>query len=222
MQRRRNIQGLIGSKLNIADCVLLDNGNWFRNGRQITRMHHETPSADWFKSCYRALEMNYPKFFKMDSLSKLAVLAAETLLGKEAGFDGAKTGVCLFNAHSSLISDQQHQLLISDFDNFLPSPAVFVYTLPNIMLGEICIRYRITGENFCGISADFNPKEAQLQVDAMFKSGMEEVLLGWVDFSADQSSAWMARIKKPANAPNNSQISTRNCNEHVNIPKWKH
>lgn len=222
MQRRRNVQGLISSKLNIANCVLLENGNWFRNGDQITHLQDEKPSSEWFKSCYRALQMNYPKFFKMDSLSKLAVLAAETLLGEDTDLNGAKTGVCLFNAHSSLISDQQHQLLISDIDNFLPSPAVFVYTLPNIMLGEICIRYRITGENFCGISAGFNPEDAQMQVNAMLQSGMEEVLLGWVDFSGNQASAWMARVKKPSNALNNSQISTRNCNEHVNIPKWKH
>lgn len=39
-----------------------------------------TSFVDFSKKALKALQMDYPKFFKMDNLSKLAFLAAEVLL----------------------------------------------------------------------------------------------------------------------------------------------
>jgi hypothetical protein len=99
-----------------------------------------TDPADFLKSAYRRLNIQYPKFFKMDSLSKLAFLSAEILLKDSditTSYPSEMTGIILFNASSSLETDEKHQESIGDRGNYFPSPSVFVYTLANIMTGEI-------------------------------------------------------------------------------------
>src|ERR1700741_5650650 len=94
--------------------------------------------------------MSYPKFHKMDALSKLGLLCAEHAL-KNGDFLSKyplnRVGIVLSNSASSLETDRQHQRSISDKSNYFPSPAIFVYTLPNIVIGEMAIKYKITGEN---------------------------------------------------------------------------
>ena len=56
-------------------------------------------------------------------------------------------GIILANASASLDTDCRHQAIINKEGDKAASPAVFVYTLPNVVLGEICIRHKIQGEN---------------------------------------------------------------------------
>jgi len=105
----------------------------------------ENNVTDSLKDLYRYNNINYPKFFKMDNLSKLGFLAAEHLL---EGIDNKEDlGIILCTSSSSLETDAAFQETINDEANFFPSPSVFVYTLPNIVMGEICIRHQIHGEN---------------------------------------------------------------------------
>lgn len=102
-------------------------------------------TTDFLKEFYRCLKPDYLKFFKMDNLSKLGFLAAELLLegiGNKEDF-----GIILSTSSSSLDTDTAFQDTIRNAGNFFPSPSVFVYTLPNIVIGEICIRHKIHGEN---------------------------------------------------------------------------
>jgi 3-oxoacyl-(acyl-carrier-protein) synthase len=118
------------------------------NGSIVIKKEVVDPS-EFLKSSYRELKISYPKFFKMDNLCKLAFLSAEVLL-KDAGLSSrytpAETGLIIQNASSSLETDEKHQESISDRGNYFPSPSVFVYTLPNIMTGEIAIRHKIKGK----------------------------------------------------------------------------
>ena len=86
------------------------------------------------------------KFYKMDNLCKLGYVAAEYLL-KDTNYHPKEIGIILANASSSLDTDCKHQAIISKEGDKAASPAVFVYTLPNVVLGEICIRHKIQGEN---------------------------------------------------------------------------
>src|SRR3979490_833264 len=86
-------------------------------------------------SVYRHFELNYPKFYKMDNLSKLGWLAAEVLLKEglqTGGYQAEEIGITLANANSSLDTDMKYFETVKE----IPSPALFVYTLPNIMIGE--------------------------------------------------------------------------------------
>src|SRR5690606_20180697 len=63
--------------------------------------------------------------------------------------DGKHTALIAGTTDGCLESDNKHVASIFESENALASPAIFVYTLPNIMLGEACIRHGITGENTC-------------------------------------------------------------------------
>ena len=93
----------------------------------------------------------------MDNLSKLAFLAADLLLKNEVN-EGEENNIALLfaNKSSSLDTDVKHQESIADRQNYFPSPAVFVYTLPNICMGEISIRHKLYTENSFFIFAQFN------------------------------------------------------------------
>ncbi len=212
------------TSVHISAEVQLIDGVFYRNGKQVPESLLAAASDDWFREQYKALAMSYPKFHKMDELCKLAMLTADVLLRDEsfAGKELAHTGLLLYNRHSSIDADMRHVQSISNRDNPMPSPAVFVYTLPNIMLGEICIRYRITGEHLCLISDVFDAAAAIDQCSMLFDSGMNQVLLGWIDHYRGNSKAWMAFVRKGEKAPNYSQFSSQIITEIDNIPQWKH
>lgn len=127
-------------------------------------------------SLYRALDLQYGKFHKMDNLSKLGFLGAESLL---AGNEELKdTSVVLCNRSSSLESDRLFESTLND----IPSPAQFVYTLPNIAVGEICIRHKIQGENSFLLTNEF---DASILIQAIEQTfifgGAKQCLGGWIE-----------------------------------------
>lgn len=113
----------------------------------------------FIKEIYKNYDIKYPKFYKMDNLSKLGFLSAEILLKNTDilnKYKNEEIAVILSNESSSSDTDAIYQKTIDDRNNYFPAPSVFVYTLPNIMIGEICIRHKIKGENTVFISEDFD------------------------------------------------------------------
>ena len=84
----------------------------------------------------------YPKFYKMDKLSQLGFIASELLLKQESPRKEQCTdrAVVLFNHSSSIWVDREYAKSIAVGDDYFPSPSLFVYTLPNIVCGEIAVR----------------------------------------------------------------------------------
>ncbi len=132
---------------------------------------------------YRAMGINYPKFYKMDLLSKLGFIACELLL--EGNADRASLEECkviLFNKSASLCTDRAYQQTISDADNYYPSPSVFVYTLPNIVTGEIAIRNKIYGETSFYVLDGWNSSLMEKIIKSSVpKKGKIKVITGWLD-----------------------------------------
>ena len=125
---------------------------------------------------YRETSANYPKYYKMDGLSKLAFIAAE-MLG--ADFDA----VALFNRTSSIASDLKHAQLIANKSEFYPSPSVFIYTLPNITTGEIAIRHAMHGEtSFYILPTKDMQTMLQIITATLIDPGITRLLTGWVDY----------------------------------------
>lgn len=150
---------------------------------------------------YRQLQYNYPKFFKMDTLCKWAWLAAESLLTHDnspvyESIDKTKIGVVLFTGHGCLDVDKRYKETIAS----IASPALFVYTLPNIMLGEICIRHGIKGEQACLVQERFDTEELAFWVqELMMNKGMNACLCGWVDTVNYQQDVRMFWVVKDGN-----------------------
>lgn len=142
---------------------------------------------------YRELRISYPKFFKMDSLCKLGFLASELLLKDTTPESRENAAIALFNRNSSLITDRNYCATIKD-DNYFPSPALFVYTLPNIITGEIAIRNKIYGETSFYIKDAYDPTYADSIVNDIFQTSSPEfVLTGWVDY--DDETSYLADMK---------------------------
>lgn len=137
---------------------------------------------------YRSQIGDWPKFFKMDTLSKAGFVASELLLKKTGGrrLEGEEythsRAIVLFGSTASLCADRNYQETIQDRDNYYPSPALFVYTLPNIVTGEIAIRNHWRGEtSFYVLEA---PDAAQMAFHlacAFDDPETESILAGWVD-----------------------------------------
>jgi hypothetical protein len=149
--------------------------------------------SEFSKKAYQHFEMNYPKFFKMDNLSKLAFIGAELLLKTKINSNKENNiALLLSNKSSSLDTDLKYQNSISDAANYYPSPAVFVYTLPNICLGEISIRHRLNSENSFFIFDEFNPEFLSQYSDVLIQSKKaEKVLCGWVEYFEEQYKSFL-------------------------------
>ena len=141
---------------------------------------------DFFSAVYKRLHVEYRKFYKMDALSKLGFLASELVLdgaGRES--TGEDTGIAFFNRSASLETDRRYQQTICDKNNFFPSPSEFVYTLPNIVTGEISIRNKIYGETAFYITPCFRSDRLYEAIESMIHfAGMKYVLAGWMEVDA--------------------------------------
>jgi len=151
----------------------------FENGICLFKNEEDGFSA-FMKRVYKERGINYPKFYKMDDLCKLAFIAAELLLGDEEEKDIA---LLLSNREASLDTDLKHQQTIQDAAAYFPSPAVFVYTLPNITIGEISIRHALKSESAFFIAERFPAERMQQYAQYLLKTKKAvKVLCGWVHF----------------------------------------
>lgn len=159
------------------------------------------------KSAYKALSIDYPKFYKMDNLSKLAFLAAEVLL--EKGIDKEDTALVLMNRSGSLDTDVRHQESIQSVDSYFPSPAVFVYTLANICAGEISIRHGLKSENAFFVSDEFDTDTVIDYTDYLLKSGKaKRIICGWVELFSDKYHAVLYLVDKEGDLVHNQESIT--------------
>lgn len=143
---------------------------------------------------YREFAGDYPKFFKMDSLCKLGFVAAEIILKDFTPEQKENCAVILFNRNGSLITDRNYENTIADEENYFPSPALFVYTLANIVTGEIAIRHKIYGESSFYVLDEYDPIRIERIVQNTLTTSLPSmVLYGWVDYENDNE--YLADLK---------------------------
>ncbi len=133
---------------------------------------------------YKSHINDYPKFYKMDMLAKLMFTATHFLLKDMDPVDISDMSVLLFNGTSSILADKKHIDTYMKQDGFFPSPSVFLYTLPNIAIGEITIRHHITGETTLYILKD----KDQVLIDKILNasnSAGNMIMTGWMDCSSE-------------------------------------
>ena len=138
-------------------------------------------TAGFLLSAYRHFNIDYPKFYKMDNLCKLGFLAVELLLEEKRvaeTYGTESVGVVFSNASSSLDADLHYFESVKN----IPSPAQFVYTLPNIVIGEVSIRHNCRGENAFFVSERFDADLMQFYVqDLMTRKRTKACISGWVE-----------------------------------------
>lgn len=200
----------MNQKTYIQSYITIQNNEIVLNGTSVFKTE-PTDFADFSKQAYRNFKIEYPKFFKMDALSKLAFLGAEMLLKPITSSEIENNiALVLANKSSSLDTDVKYQESISDKENYYPSPAVFVYTLPNICLGEISIRHQLKSENSFFIFDTFNTEFMTQYSDILLNSGKADtVLCGWVEYFNESYNAFLCTISHEEN--------TKYANQNINI-----
>lgn len=183
------------------------------NGKEIPIPNEDT-SAYFFADVYKHLEINYPKFHKMDNLSKLGLIATEAAIkGSDFFLRNAieNIAIVMANKASSLDTDRHYQNSINNKNHYLPSPATFVYTLPNIVIGEIAIKHKITGENAFFVCDSFNPQllvnQAQITLN---QQESKAAICGWVDYDNGMADALIYLVEIPSDSIKNINFNPLN------------
>ena len=153
---------------------------------KITQSSIENDINSFLKEMYYKLDLDYPKFFKMDNLCKLGIIGTELLCrkNKDLFIRKDRVGIILQNKSSSLDSDIKHQ---EGIKNNTVSPAVFVYTLPNIVIGEISIKHNWQSEGVFFIDENLDTKLLSQYSNILLKEGRTDLnLIGWIDVIKNQ------------------------------------
>jgi len=186
---------ILTRKFYIQKYCSIKNNSVSVNGKEIFN-EEISDKKEFFKSVYQFLEIKYSKFFKMDNLSKLAFLSAEFIFN-ETDFSNKNTAIILSNNASSLDTDRKYQDSINDSENYYPSPAVFVYTLPNIGIGEISIRHQLKSENGFFVFEKYNANfHYNYEQSLLQNNKSDSVLAGWVNIDGDSYEAFLYLISK--------------------------
>lgn len=173
--------------LYIQSWSQLSNDGLIVDGKIVFENSENLPQTDWINHLYRCIGFTYPKFHKMDLLCKSAMLVTESLSDKDA-FDDKGMPLVFANRGGSMVSDEKHASSIFLEKEGFASPAVFVYTLANIAMGEISIRHGLQSPNVFFIFDRFDDRNTvdfliQCQTQLFYSSDTERLLGGWLEVS---------------------------------------
>lgn len=179
----------------ITSSCRISNHTIYKNGKKIFE-EKNIAFADFLLAAYSHFNLNYPKFYKMDSLGKLGWLASEITL-KDAfhpeNYKPEDVGIVMANANSSLDTDLKYFESTKEF----ASPSLFVYTLPNIVMGEICIRNKFKGENAFFIQEKFDAEFIEQYVNNLVNNNiLQACICGWVDVLHKDYEAILFLVEK--------------------------
>lgn len=182
------------STYNTGDSVEITPCDIYVNGK---RLDTEGRGKDMLRYTYKRYVDDYPKYFKMDLLCQIGFVATELLLqteGQERFRDRKDRAVVLFNASSSYVSDFEYQRSISSVEGFYPSPSAFIYTLPNIVTGEIAIRNKFHSETSFFILGHKDEEIMTKILCSTFEDReINSILTGWIN--AYDNNNFEAEIK---------------------------
>lgn len=193
--------------------VVLDHQKLWEGNQNANEKLEEQEGAghhSLLTSLYRQMIGNYPKFYKMDGLSRLGFVASEILLNAEKGDTDVERreeeglleerAIIFFNHSSSIVSDRNYKESINDKNNYFPSPSIFVYTLPNIVTGEIASRNHFHGETSFFILPDKDERLMEEILQASCRDDQSKSFLtGWIDYEDERHFEADLKIKKMRN-----------------------
>lgn len=179
----------------ITSSCVISNQTVYKNGELLFK-NKNVDVPGFLLSVYQRFNIDYSRFYKMDNLSKLGLLASEILLKdsfKRENYHAEDIGLILSNANSSLDTDQNYMESVRD----IPRSSLFVYTLPNIVSGEICIRNNFKGEDAFFVFDSFNADFLENYVSSLMDNNvLQACICGWIDFLGDEYQAALFLIEK--------------------------
>lgn len=189
--------------MKLTKYVKIKEGRVWIDGLLDDSISHDESANDFktfAKEVYQAYAIKYPKFYKMDKMSKLGFLSTEILLKDIdlSAYRPEEIGVLFANSSSSLNNDYRYQQSIKE----IPSPSVFVYTLPNIVVGEICIRHDFKGESLFLVRESFDYRFFYNYCRYLFmECEQKAIIIGWVEIDMnDQYESFLCLIESSQEA----------------------
>ena len=186
--------------LSIQTYCTISNKSIKVNGLEITNYSYQT--QDLLKELYQHLSIDYAKFYKMDNISKLGILGVELLKNADHSLSDLKDdelGIILQTEKGCLESDINHQARV---DEKSPSPAIFVYTLSNIVIGEISIRNKWFGESILFIEKETDLENIIRHSSSLLMSKKsQKCLIGTIDSFKNEHNLKLAIIDKSGTGP---------------------
>jgi hypothetical protein len=177
-----------------ASCTI-SNNIVYKNEQAVFTNENENV-AGFLLSAYQHFQVKYPKFYKMDNLSKLGWLAAEVLVTgslQTTQYKPEDIGIVLANKNASLDNDIKY----FETTKSMASPALFVYTLPNIVIGEIAIRHNYKGENAFFIFDEFDAVFIEQYVSNLINNNnLQCCICGWVDILDENYKTVLLLVEK--------------------------
>ena len=170
-------------------CIVINNS--------VVFAETETGLKGLLKEAYTRLNPEYSRFFKMDLLSKLSFLGVEVLkkqLPTIAGYAADEVALVFANSNSS--EDTDHKFAASYIKDKAPSPSLFVYTLPNILIGEIAIRNGWYGENLFAVLPELDGSFFSNICNILLQKKAEACLCGWINVMEEEAEAFFFFAEK--------------------------
>lgn len=153
-------------------AVVVCNRNFEAKEMRATNTYTQTESVElseidcnsdfktYIKGLFASVSEPYMKFSKMDDYCRLGTTAVQLLLDKAGGvsqYDPYEIALIVNTDTGCIESDLAHWDNITA-DEYVSSPAIFVYTLPNVVAGEICIKNKFKGEGVTLVGNADDPK----------------------------------------------------------------
>lgn len=197
------------NKLSILNAVRIKHKAIYLNQEEVFRSDESTDA--FLSLAYKSLAINYPKFYKMDIMSKTGFIAAEILLKNNDihQSDNFKLGMIFQNHAASLEADRKYNERLME----AASPALFVYTLPNIVMGEIAIRHGFKGENTFFVSDEFNATSFFEYVEILFDQQiLDNAIIAYVECNTHEVDLLFCHVAKG----NSNFLSIQSLNDLYN------
>jgi len=154
------------------------------DGSELVFKLNDKDLKPFLKEFYKSEKFDYPKFYKMDAQCKLAFITTEVLFRNivREQYQNEEIALVFANSESTLATDMSYW----ESTKNIASPALFVYTLPNILMGEIAIRNNIKGENYFFVSENFDAQLLHQQTEMVFQNTATKlVVVGWVNYESE-------------------------------------
>ncbi len=169
-----------------------------------------TTDKDLLKTLFKNLQIDYPKFYKMDALCKAAFVGTELLRKQLTGINNYRDDdIALIFSNKNSSADTDIKFHNSYTSGALPSPALFVYTLPNILMGEIAIRNQWYGENLFFIAPDFNAVFFENYIQIMLNKNSKACLCGWVEVIENNVEAFLFFVEQSDSSSMNLPLTSK-------------
>lgn len=176
-------------RMKILSTTTYRNGRFSVDGKELAGSTGDLDRD--LGNAWAAMEVELPRFVRMDRNSKLVSIAAAPFFVPGAAlskYPKDSIGMVIMGTHGSMDTDQRYVEQLQAENH--ASPGLFVYTLPNIAMGELSIQHGLHGSGLCLLSDSPDIVQMRDACEILLEDhGMEVLICGWANIFAGSAVA---------------------------------